>query len=99
VTKNGAGTVTKQVDYTYDVYDRRIGKTLDSDGAGTRPATTERYVYDGDNIALVFSGNTLKQRYLYVDKADEFWAGFANVVTGGLSNQIREAIYGSMSLK
>jgi hypothetical protein len=55
VTKNGAGTVTKQVDYTYDVYDRRIGKTLDSDGAGTRPATTERYVYDGDNIALVFS--------------------------------------------
>jgi hypothetical protein len=70
-------------------------QTLDSDGAGTRPATTERYVYDGDNIALVFSGNTLKQRYLYVDKADEYWAGFANVVTGGLSNQIREAIYGS----
>jgi hypothetical protein len=33
--------------------------------------------------------------YTLVDKADEFWAGFANVVTGGLSNQIREAIYGS----
>jgi RHS repeat-associated protein len=74
VTKNRAGAVTKQVDYSYDVYDRRIGKTVDLDGAGTRAATTERYVYDGDNLALVFNGNTLKQRYFYGPGVDQVLA-------------------------
>jgi hypothetical protein len=45
------------VEYTYDVYDRRIAKTIDLDGVGSAPAQTERFVYDGEHIALVFDEN------------------------------------------
>jgi RHS repeat-associated protein len=59
-------------DYRYDVFDRRIGKTVDLDGVGTQVAMTERYVYDGDHIALVFdgAGNQL-QRFLYGTQVDQ----------------------------
>jgi RHS repeat-associated protein len=73
-TQDPTGKVIEKVNYLYDVYDRRIGKTVDPDGAGTRAATTERYVWDGDDLALVFSGNTLKQRYLYGTQVDQVLA-------------------------
>ena len=49
----------------YDVYDRRIAKSVDSDGDGNLDLE-ERYVLDGDEIALVFDeeGN-LKERFLH----------------------------------
>jgi RHS repeat-associated protein len=57
--KDIAGTVTKTIDYTYDVNNQRIGKRIDG-------AVTERYVYDGQNIALVFDGaGNQTHRYLY----------------------------------
>jgi RHS repeat-associated protein len=70
--KNGAGVVVRSSDYRYDVFDRRIGKTVDLDGVGTQVALTERYVYDGDHIALVFdgAGNQL-QRFLYGTQVDQ----------------------------
>ncbi len=75
VTKDTAGNVIKSADYTYDVFDRRIAKSVDPDGAGSALATVERYVYDGDNIALVFDGNgTSSHRYLYGSGVDSFLA-------------------------
>jgi RHS repeat-associated protein len=59
VFKDAGGVVTKTIQYTYDVDDRRIGKKIDG-------VTTERFVYDGSNIALVFDGAGVQtHRYLY----------------------------------
>lgn len=57
VVKAPAGNVIKQADYTYDLFDRRIAKSVDSDGAGAAIATIERLVYDGEHIALTFDGS------------------------------------------
>jgi RHS repeat-associated protein len=73
--KNATGTVVEQVQYSYDLYDRRLTQTVDPDGAGTAPTTTERYVYDGDNLALVFDGQgNLKERYLFGAQVDQVLA-------------------------
>jgi RHS repeat-associated protein len=62
-TTNASGTVTMQANYTYDVFDRRIGKVVTR---GTVAPTTERFVYDGAEIALTFDGNgNQTHRYLY----------------------------------
>jgi hypothetical protein len=58
-------TLLRQVDYGYDVSDRRIEKSVNSDGQGA-VEIVERFVYDGDHIALAFNGsNQLTNRYLY----------------------------------
>ncbi|WP_228041032.1 hypothetical protein [Nodosilinea sp. LEGE 07088] len=44
VTKDSGGIVTEVVVYTYDVYDRRITKSVDADGAGR--ATGKHFVDD-----------------------------------------------------
>jgi RHS repeat-associated protein len=81
VTKDSSGTLTQSVEYTYDVYNRRIAKVIDLDGASSAPAQTERMVYDGDNIALTFDETgTQTHRYLFglgVDRvlADETSTG------------------------
>jgi RHS repeat-associated protein len=57
--KDGAGVVTRTIEYRYDVNDRRIGKRIDG-------VTTERYVYDGSDVALVFDGAGVQtHRYLH----------------------------------
>jgi RHS repeat-associated protein len=54
------------VTYTYDMFDRRIAKSFDADGPGLNSAVVERYVYDGEQIALTFSGaGSLTHRYVY----------------------------------
>ena len=74
-TKDSGGTVTKSVEYTYDLYDRRIAKSVDSDGDGTATATEERYVYDGEHIALVFDGEGNQvSRYLHGPQIDQILA-------------------------
>jgi YD repeat-containing protein len=66
--KDASGTVTKTIQYIYDVNDRRIGKKIDG-------VVTERYVYDGSNIALVFDGaGTQTHRYLYGVGVDQVLA-------------------------
>ena len=75
VTQNSSGTVVKSVAYIYDAYDRRIAKVIDPDGAGPATATTERMVYDGDNIALTFDGQgNQTHRYLYGSGVDQILA-------------------------
>jgi RHS repeat-associated protein len=78
--KNAGGAVIKSASYKYDVYDQRISKTVDLDGAGVLAATTERYVYGSNqNIALEFDGNgSLTHRYLFADGIDQIEADESN---------------------
>jgi RHS repeat-associated protein len=73
--KDVNGNVIKKAEYTYDVYDRRITKSVDPDGDGAQTAQIERFVHDGDNIALVFDGNgNQTHRYLYGTEIDQIIA-------------------------
>jgi RHS repeat-associated protein len=76
IDQDALGTVTQQIEYRYDLYDRRIAKIVDPDGVGAAAATTERYVYDRDHIALVFddSGQPT-DRYLFGLGIDQVLAG------------------------
>jgi RHS repeat-associated protein len=79
IVKDLNGVVIKSVAYTYDVNNRRIGKVVDVDGVGAAPATTERYVYDGNQISLVFDGaGNQTHRYLYGTQIDQVLADETN---------------------
>jgi RHS repeat-associated protein len=66
--KDANGMVTKTLEYTYDVDNQRIGKTING-------AVTERYVIDRNQIALVFDGaGTQTHRYLYGTNIDQVLA-------------------------
>src|SRR5262249_34302956 len=60
-----AGTTLMEVTYTYDVFDRRIAKTVSYNG---QPGQTKQYAYDGEEMILAFAGSTssatLTHRYL-----------------------------------
>jgi RHS repeat-associated protein len=73
---NALGEVIRTANYVYDVYDQRIAKIVDLDGAGSGAATTERFVYGSNqNIALVFDGNgTLTNRYMFGNGVDQIEA-------------------------
>ncbi|MGB7157406.1 MAG: hypothetical protein WBD40_05035, partial [Tepidisphaeraceae bacterium] len=68
--------------YAYDTSDRRVVKEIDvnNDDDFTDPEdTTEAFVYDGDEIALVFdvddqNVSTLKNRYLHGPGVDDVLA-------------------------
>ncbi|MFN7802775.1 MAG: RHS repeat-associated core domain-containing protein [Planctomycetaceae bacterium] len=73
------------MEYTYDLFDRRIARQVDADGtAGFE--TTQRFVYDGEDLILAFSGstNTLTNRYLYGPATDEILAD-EKITTGTAS--------------
>ncbi len=60
------GAETQRVEYTYDAFDRRVGRAVDPDGAGTaQPLTRTWTVYDGADVHadLNASGNVVS-RYL-----------------------------------
>ncbi len=66
--KDGAGVVSKTIDYVYDGNNQRIGKRIDG-------AVIERYVIDRNQIALVFDGaGTQTHRYLYGTAVDQILA-------------------------
>ena len=87
-----------RVEYTYDLFDRRIARQVDADGtAGFE--TTQRFVYDGEDLILAFSGttNALTNRYLYGPATDEILAdeqlgttstGTAGIVTWSLDDHL-----------
>jgi RHS repeat-associated protein len=75
VRTTAGGTITRQVDYIYDVYNCRIAKVVDLDGAGSQPATTEHFIYDGEHISLVFDGQgNVTERYLHGPQTDQVLA-------------------------
>ena len=47
--KNSSGTVTLEDTFTYDIFDRRIGKSVDPDGAGSAAPAQMYTVYNGAN--------------------------------------------------
>jgi RHS repeat-associated protein len=68
VFKDVAGVVSKTIEYTYDGNNQRIGKKIDG-------VTTERYVIDRNQIALVFDGaGNQTHRYLYGTQIDQVLA-------------------------
>ncbi len=67
--------VVFEVNYTYDVFDRRIAKSVDADGAGSGAAVATYFVYDGEHILLEFDdGGDLTQRYLHGPVIDQILA-------------------------
>ena len=74
-TKDVDGNVTANSDYTYNVFDNRIGKSVDADGDGAGEAVVERYVHDGDHIALTFDGEgNQTERFLHGTQIDQVLA-------------------------
>ena len=74
-----------RVEYTDDLFDRRIARQVDAhEAAGFE--TTQRFVYDGEDLILAFSGttNALTNRYLYGPATDEILAD-EKITTGTAS--------------
>lgn len=60
------GPATQVVEFTYDVFGRRIEKSVDADGEGPQDSTVNRFVYDGDHIAIQFDGQgDITNRYFH----------------------------------
>ncbi len=67
--RTAGGVVLHTVDYTYDVFDRRIAVTVDG--------LTTYSVFDGDNVWADFdSAGTVLARYLFGPSLDQIWARF-----------------------
>ena len=83
-------TTTKAVEFTYDVFDRRIGKQLDANGDGIFDESTS-WVYDDQHIALEFTDPDgagpqlakLSHRYLYGPATDMVMADEQIMPSGG----------------
>jgi RHS repeat-associated protein len=66
---------TKEIEYTYDVFNRRIAKSIDWDGAGEDDPVGVEYIYSGWDILLAFNGeSSLTNRYLHGPGEDNILA-------------------------
>jgi len=78
VNKDSAGLVTQQVQYTYDVFNNRIIKSVDADGPGPEQAASTHFIYDGEDIVAEFekAGQSydLTHRYLHGPGTDQILA-------------------------
>jgi RHS repeat-associated protein len=75
IVKDTNGNVIKTSGYAYDMFDRRIAKEVDPDGDGVATVEVERFVYDGEHIALTFDGDgTQTHRYLHGPMIDQVLA-------------------------
>jgi len=73
--RTATGIVTQQTDFTYDVFDRRIARTADLDGAGPALPTSTTFLYDGDHVWADGDGaGNITARYLYGDGIDDLLA-------------------------
>jgi hypothetical protein len=50
--KTAGGTVTKEIQYQYDTFNRLVRRRLDADGAGAGGFTDKFWIYDGDEPIL-----------------------------------------------
>lgn len=77
VTTSSGGIILREATYIYDVFDRRIAKTVDPDGAGPQGAVTTRFVYNGAQTwADLDAAGTVAARYLYGEGLDQLLARF-----------------------
>ena len=80
VFKTSGGTVTKKVQYQYDVFDRRIGKKIDATGDGTYESATY-WVYDDAGKRDSNTGTSLDDIVLEFNDADGDGTGLATLTT------------------
>ncbi len=80
VFKTSGGTVTKKIQYQYDVFDRRIGRKLDADGNGTYESATY-WVYDDAGKRDRNTGTSLDDIVLEFTDADGDGSGTATLST------------------
>jgi len=80
VNKNASGTVTKPVQYKYDVFDRRIGKKIDATGDGTYESATY-WVYDDAGKRDPNTRTALDDIVLEFNDADGDGSGLATLST------------------
>ncbi|MCX7386388.1 MAG: hypothetical protein NTX48_06945, partial [Planctomycetales bacterium] len=80
VYKTSGGTVTKKVQYQYDVFDRRIGKKIDATGDGTYETATY-WVYDDAGKRDPNTGTSLDDIVLEFTDADGDGSGLATLTT------------------
>ena len=80
VFKTSGGTVTKKIQYQYDVFDRRIGKKIDADGNGTYESATY-WVYDDSGKRDRNTGTSLDDIVLEFTDADGDGSGTATLST------------------
>ena len=82
IDRSGTNLITQNVHYTYDAFDRKVGKQLDADGDGIFDVYAA-YVYDGQHTVLEFKDSDgagtaqdfkLKDRLLYGDIVDMLFA-------------------------
>jgi RHS repeat-associated protein len=71
--RDSLGVATQLVEFTYDVFDRRISKSVDTTPQDMVDGVVTHFVYDGENVILDFvdtdgtgpTAPTLTQRYLH----------------------------------
>ncbi|MEX2558485.1 MAG: RHS repeat-associated core domain-containing protein [Pirellulales bacterium] len=72
LVKDSGGTTIREARFTYDVFDRLIGRWIDSDGSGPQAAVQTWHAYDGANPYADFnSAGALTNRYFYAAGIDE----------------------------
>ena len=77
--KDVGSVLTKNIEYVYDVNDRRIGKKVGTSASLSASGVVERYVLDRDQISLVFDGvGNQTHRYLYGTEVDQVLADESN---------------------
>ena len=82
VDKDAAGKETQRVEFTYDAFNRRIAKAVDTNPQDTTPAVVTQFVYDGSNVLLEFVDSdgaganqpVLDKRYLHGAGVDQVLA-------------------------
>jgi RHS repeat-associated protein len=67
-------SLVQTVSYAYDANNLRIRKTVDADGVGSGAAVDTFFSWQGNQIALQFSGGSLTHRYLYGPVVDQLLA-------------------------
>ena len=80
VFKTSGGTVTKKIQYQYDVFNRRIGRKLDVTGDGTYDSATY-WVYDDAGKRDPNTGTSLDDIVLEFTDADGDGSGTATLST------------------
>ncbi len=87
---NSSDVLVKEIDYTYDMFNRMVGRKLDSNGSGSGGVSNIYWAgFEGINPTLEFDGmaaTDVSHRYLWGIAADELLAD--EVVTTTSSNGV-----------
>ncbi len=94
VFKTSGGTVTKKVQYQYDVFDRRLGKKIDATGDGTYETATY-WVYDDAGKRDPNTRTALDDIVLEFTDADGDGSGAATLTTRYLHGPLFDQILAS----